>query len=62
MKAISTYEYLLNQVADLIDRGTIETTMTQNLGVLNPSNLAKAHAVLESGTMIGKLVLSGING
>ena len=52
---------LLNTVADLIDQGIVQTTMTQNLGVLNATNLAKAHAELESGRTIGKLVLSGID-
>jgi zinc-binding alcohol dehydrogenase family protein len=51
---------LLNQVATLIDRGTLKTTITKNLGVLNGSNLEKAHKLLESGTAIGKIVLEGI--
>lgn len=51
---------LLNQVAILIDQGILKTTITENLGVLNPVNLAKAHQLLESGTAIGKVVLSGM--
>jgi len=51
---------LLNKTADLIDSGTLVTTMTQNYGKLNAENLRKAHAQIESGTTIGKIVLSGI--
>jgi NADPH:quinone reductase len=51
---------LLNTVADLADRGILKTTMTDCLGSLNSANLAKAHALLESGTVIGKIVLSEI--
>ncbi len=58
---IQSQHELLNQVADLVDRGILKTTMTQNLGSLNAINLAKAHALLESGKTIGKLVLSEIS-
>jgi NADPH:quinone reductase len=51
---------LLNRVAELVDRGILQTTMTENLGSLNAQNLANAHARLESGETIGKLVLSAI--
>ena len=33
--------------------------MTQNLGTINAANLKKAHALIESGTSIGKVVLEG---
>ena len=49
---------LLNQVGELIDQGVIKSTMTEHLGALNAANLAKAHGRLESGKMVGKLVLS----
>ena len=51
---------LLNRVADLVDQGVIKSTMTEHLGPLNVSNLAKAHERIESRQMVGKLVLSGI--
>ncbi|MGF1542452.1 MAG: zinc-binding alcohol dehydrogenase family protein [Pleurocapsa sp.] len=51
---------LLNKVSQLCDRGIIKTTLKDNFGSLNPQNLAKAHAQLESGSTIGKIVLSGI--
>lgn len=51
---------LLNQVAKLVEQGIIKSTFKENLGVLNPANLAIAHNKLESGKTIGKLVLTGI--
>jgi NADPH:quinone reductase len=50
---------LLNEVARLVDAGQIRTTMRQNLGSINAANLKRAHALIESGSAIGKLVLAG---
>jgi zinc-binding alcohol dehydrogenase family protein len=50
---------LLNRVADLIDQGYIQTTVGKNLGTINAANLKAAHAELESGKSIGKIVLEG---
>ncbi|BCR06287.1 oxidoreductase [Desulfuromonas versatilis] len=50
---------LLNRVADLIDRGYIRTTVGKHLGAINAANLKTAHAELESGKSIGKIVLEG---
>lgn len=57
---MQTQHDLLNTVADLVDQGILQSTLTEVIGSLNPTNLATAHAKLESGTMIGKLVLLGI--
>jgi NADPH:quinone reductase-like Zn-dependent oxidoreductase len=51
---------LLRETADLVDKGIIQTTMTEHLGPLSAENLRKAHARVETGSMIGKLVLGGI--
>jgi NADPH2:quinone reductase len=51
--------HLLNAVADLIDSKKIKTTLTDQLSPINAENLRKAHKKLESGTMIGKIALSG---
>ena len=51
--------HLLNTVADLIDSKKIKTTLTEVLSPINAENLRKAHRKLESGTMIGKIVLFG---
>ena len=48
---------LLNEAADLVDGGVLRTTMTANLGRLSAATLKQAHARLESGTTIGKVVL-----
>jgi NADPH:quinone reductase len=53
---------ILNEVARLLDEGVLQHTMTEYGGVLNAANLRSAHARLESGGMIGKLVLDGIMG
>ncbi len=50
---------LLTRVADLIDQGYIQTTVGKNLGTINATNLKTAHAELESGRSIGKIVLEG---
>ena len=50
---------LLDQIADLVDRGIIRTTLKEIIGPIDAANLRKAHAQIESGTTIGKLVLAG---
>jgi NADPH:quinone reductase len=49
---------ILNRVADLLDEGVLEPTLTQTLYGLTADTLKQAHAQLESGTTIGKLVIS----
>lgn len=51
---------LLNQVAELIDRDILKTTLCDVVGSLNAANLREAHRRVETGKTIGKLVLSGI--
>jgi zinc-binding alcohol dehydrogenase family protein len=51
--------FLLNMVADLIDKGVLRTTLDQSFGTINAANLKRAHALLESGTSRGKIVLEG---
>jgi NADPH:quinone reductase len=50
---------LLTKVAELLDAGTLRGTLKETLSPINAANLRKAHERLESGTMIGKLVLRG---
>ena len=50
---------LLNQVAEWLDSGRLRGTLKETLAPINAANLRKAHEKLESGTMIGKLVLKG---
>jgi hypothetical protein len=51
--------YLLNTVADLIDNNKIKSTLTDVLSPINAENMLKGPRKLESGTTIGKIVLSG---
>jgi zinc-binding alcohol dehydrogenase family protein len=48
---------LLNQVAEWLDGGKLRSTLREKLSPINAANLRKAHERLESGRMIGKLVL-----
>ena len=50
---------LLNEIARLIDAGTIKSTIAENFGTINAANLRRAHALLESNTSKGKIVLEG---
>jgi len=50
---------LLNRVAALVDEGRIRTTLGENFGRINAANLKRAHALIETGTAQGKVVLEG---
>jgi zinc-binding alcohol dehydrogenase family protein len=50
---------LLNEVARLVDAGTLRTTLGENFGRIDAANLRRAHALIESGRAKGKIVLEG---
>ena len=50
---------ILERVAELIDQGILKTTLNEVISPINASNLREVHAKLESGSAIGKIVLSG---
>ncbi len=50
---------ILDEVANLVDSGTLKTTLTQRFGVVNSANLRRVHALIESDKARGKIVLSG---
>jgi NADPH2:quinone reductase len=50
---------LLNEVAALVDAGRVSSTLRENLGPINATNLKRAHAIVESGRAIGKIALEG---
>ena len=52
---------LLNEAGRMLDEGHLKTTMTESYGPLSAENLRRAHGRIESGSMIGKLVLSGMD-
>jgi len=49
--------HILNNVADLLDKGILINTLTQTLQGLSAESLKQAHQQLESGTTIGKLAI-----
>lgn len=50
---------LLNEVSRLVDDGTLRTTLAENFGPVNATNLKRAHALIESGRARGKITLEG---
>jgi zinc-binding alcohol dehydrogenase family protein len=50
---------LLSRIAEWVDRQKIQSTLTETLSPINAANLRTAHAKIEAGHMIGKLVLTG---
>ena len=51
--------HLLNHVSQAVDSGKLRTTLSEVLSPINVENMRAAHAKLESGTVIGKVVLEG---
>jgi NADPH:quinone reductase-like Zn-dependent oxidoreductase len=49
---------LLDRVADLVDAGTIRSTLTTRLSPINAATLARAHDMVEGGHMVGKVVVA----
>lgn len=54
-----TQHQILTDLSRLIEQGQINTTLKQSFGKINAENLKQAHALLESGKAIGKIVLAG---
>jgi NADPH:quinone reductase len=48
---------ILNEIASLLDAGTLKTTLTTTLKGFTTENLKKAHQMQESGKTIGKTVI-----
>ncbi len=53
--------YLLEKVSQLVDQGKLKSTLQTHMGHINAANLIKAHARIESESMIGKIVLEGFH-
>ncbi|GAA4451584.1 zinc-binding alcohol dehydrogenase family protein [Novipirellula rosea] len=58
---IEKQHQLLNRVSELVDDGTLISTVNNNLGKISVDSLKKAHAEQESSRAIGKNVLDGFN-
>ena len=50
---------ILDEVARLVEVGKVKAPATSTYGPINAKNLRRAHAALEEGHVIGKIVLSG---
>ena len=51
--------HLLTRIARWVDEQKVQSTLTETLTPINAVNLRTAHAKVEAGHMIGKLVLTG---
>ncbi|QNQ82049.1 zinc-binding alcohol dehydrogenase family protein [Lactobacillus sp. PV037] len=54
---MDTQHKILNKISNMIDERKLKCTLTQVLSPLNAANLRTAHALVENGHMIGKVVL-----
>ncbi len=50
--------HILNQIADLLDDGTLKTTLNTTLEGLTAANFIEAHRLSESGKTIGKIAIT----
>lgn len=50
---------ILKALAGQFDTGGLKTTLSENYGTINATNLKRAHALIESNKAIGKIVLQG---
>jgi len=50
---------ILTEIAGLVDAGRLRSTQSEAFGSINATNLARAHALIESGRAKGKVVLQG---
>jgi len=56
---MSSQGEILNEVSALIDTKKLKSTLNQHYGKINAENLIRAHRAIETGKMLGKLVLEG---
>lgn len=50
---------ILDNVASLVDSGAVRATAAQDYGPMNAASLLRAHAAVEAGGTVGKIVLDG---
>jgi NADPH2:quinone reductase len=50
---------LLTAASQMVDAGTLKTTATKEMSPINAANLKEAHRLVETGSTIGKIVLTG---
>lgn len=56
---MSKQHQLLNKVSKLIEEGHLQTTLTETLSPIEARTIKEAHKMVESGGMIGKVVVEG---
>ena len=56
---IAAQHELLKNVSRMVDAGELRTTLSEEFGAINATNLKRAHALVESGRSRGKVVLAG---
>ncbi|NLU83440.1 zinc-binding alcohol dehydrogenase family protein [Rhodococcus sp. HNM0569] len=56
----ATQHALLSRAADLVDRGVLRTNITETLSPLNADTIREAHAMVETGSMVGKVVVERV--
>lgn len=54
---IARQHALLTRVAELVDQGDLQHTLTRQIDGLDAAGLRQAHALVEAGSMIGKVVV-----
>lgn len=57
-RTMSRQHALLRRVAELVDRGDVVHTLTRRIDGLDAAGLIQAHALVEAGNMIGKVVVA----
>jgi zinc-binding alcohol dehydrogenase family protein len=60
-KDMITQHEILNNVAELVDAGTLKTTLSEELESISAINLSKACRKLSEGGVVGKIVINGFN-
>jgi zinc-binding alcohol dehydrogenase family protein len=56
-ESLAGHRTILNEVALLVDAGVLRSTLAMEVAPLSPGTLAEAHGLVESGRMVGKVVL-----
>lgn len=57
-RTIARQHALLRRMAELVDRGDVVHTLTRRIDGLDAAGLIQAHALVEAGNMIGKVVVA----
>ncbi|MEX2333574.1 MAG: zinc-binding alcohol dehydrogenase family protein, partial [Pseudohongiella sp.] len=58
---MSAQHTLLSEVAGLLDKGVLQTTLGEHYGTINAANLERAHHAMKTEHTVGKVVLEGFS-